>query len=210
MAAGGLDARDLTVVVAMGVEARPARRLLAGVPVVRAGIGLAALDRAQLRTRVVLSVGVAGGLDVQLGTGTVVVPRHVAGDDGVLVACDPEWSAALAAASRRLGFPTVEAPILSSAALVTGASRASWAARGFAAADMESAPLAALVARVGAVRVVLDTPTREISPAWARPAVAALDPRNWREGAWLARATPWCARRAAQVVAAALADAGRG
>ncbi len=71
---------------------------------------------------------------------------------------------------------------------------------------METALLLGMVARVAAVRVVLDTPRQEISPAWRRPWRAALDPRNWRDAAWLARAAPRCSLRAARVVAAALAE----
>jgi hypothetical protein len=136
---------------------------------------------------------------------TVVVPSQVAREDGVLVACDPAWSAALEAASRRLGYPTSTAPLLSADALVTHAGRGLWAARGFAAVDMETAMLAGMVARVAAVRVVLDTPSHEISPAWERPWRAALDPRHWSEGWWLMRTAPRYARRAALVVQAAVA-----
>jgi hypothetical protein len=201
-----LDPRDVTVVAAMGVEARPFARHAPQLRLVRAGIGLAILDRQLLATPVVLSVGLAGGLTEDLASGTVVIPAQVACEDGVLVACDPEWSAALERASRRLGYPTSTASLLSADALVTHARRAKWAARGFAAVDMETAVLAGMVPRVAAVRVVLDTPTHEISPAWERPARAVLNPRNWREGAWLIRAAPRLSRRAALVVAAALAD----
>jgi hypothetical protein len=201
-----LDPRDVTLVAAMGVEARPMARHVPQLHLVRAGIGLATLDRQLLTTPVVLSVGLAGGLTAGLVSGTVVIPARVAREDGVLVACDPEWSAALERASRRLGYPTSTASLLSADALVTHAGRGLWAARGFAAVDMETAVLAGMVPRVAAVRVVLDTPSREISPAWERPGRAALDPRNWREGAWLARAAPRLSRRAALVVVAALAD----
>jgi Phosphorylase superfamily len=191
----------------MGVEARPLARHTPQLHLVRAGIGLATLDRRLLTTPVVLSVGLAGGLTADLASGTVVIPAQVAREDGVLVECDPEWGAALVRASRRLGYPTSTASLLSADALITHAGRGLWAARGFAAVDMETAVLAGMVPRIAAVRVVLDTPTQEISSAWERPARAALDPRNWREGAWLARAAPRFARRAALVVAAALADA---
>jgi Phosphorylase superfamily len=202
-----LDPRDVTVVAAMGVEARPFTRLTPQLRLVRAGIGLATLDRRLLTTGVVLSVGLAGGLPEDVASGTVVIPAQVAREDGVLVACDPAWRAALEAASRRLGYPTSTAPLLSAEALVTHAGRGRWAARGFAAVDMETAMLAGMVARVAAVRVVLDTPSREISPAWESPARAALDPRHWREGWWLLRTAPSYARRAALVVRAALAGA---
>jgi hypothetical protein len=202
-----LDPRDVTVVAAMGVEARPFKSLTPRLRLVRAGIGLAALDRRLLTTQVVLSVGLCGGLPEDVAGGTVVVPSQVAREDGVLLACDPAWSAALEAASRRLGYPTSTAPLLSADALVTHAGRGLWAARGFAAVDMETAMLAGMVARVAAVRVVLDTPSHEISPAWERPARAALDPRHWSDGWWLMRTAPRYARRAARVVEVALAAA---
>ncbi|HEY7926677.1 MAG TPA: hypothetical protein VIG86_04550 [Candidatus Dormibacteraeota bacterium] len=200
-----LDPADVTVVVAMGVEARPVRRHAPRLRLLVAGIGLASLDRAQLTTDVVFSVGLAGGLAPELACGTVVIPAQTAREDGTLIDCDPAWSAALAAASRHLGFPTVTLPMLSADGVVTGAHRARWAARGFVAADMETALLAGMVARVAAVRVLIDTPRREISSAWERPGRAALDPRNWLQGAWLARVAPRLSTRAARVVAAAIA-----
>ncbi|HKF77579.1 MAG TPA: hypothetical protein VKF59_15675, partial [Candidatus Dormibacteraeota bacterium] len=57
---------------------------------------------------------------------------------------------------------------------------------------------------VATVRVVLDTPDRELSPAWARPWTALWQPRAWTELPWLAREGPRCARLAAAVLAAAL------
>jgi 4-hydroxy-3-methylbut-2-enyl diphosphate reductase len=199
-----LDPADVTVVCAMRVEARPVRRRAPGLRLVLAGIGLASLNRTELSTDVVFSVGLAGGLGAGLASGTVVIPAQTAREDGTPIDCDPAWSAALADASRRLGLPTVTLPLLSANRVVTGADRARWAARGFAAVDMETALLAGMVGRVAAVRVVMDTPSREISPAWERPAQAMLDPRNWVQGAWLARAAPRLSARAARVVAAAI------
>jgi hypothetical protein len=51
--------------------------------------------------------------------------------------------------------------------------------------------------------VILDTPARELNADWLRPVRALSDPRNWAEAMWLAREAPRCARRAAEVVAAA-------
>ena len=204
-----LDPDDVTVVAAMANEARPVRRLAPELRLVQAGIGLADLG-APPTTRVAFSVGLAGGFDPDLAPGTVVIPREVAREDGVMVACDVAWSAALERASIRLGFPTVTQPLLSAAALVTHAGRATWFAKGFAAVDMETALLAGMVPRVAAVRVILDTPAHEISPAWVNPRRAAADPRNWREAAWLARWVPRYTKRAAQVIAAALEDVRRG
>jgi hypothetical protein len=203
-----LDPDDVTMVAAMANEAKPLRRLVPGLRLVCAGIGLADMGTPP-STSVVFSVGLAGGFDPALPPGTVVIPRQVAREDGAMLGCDHVWSAALESASTRLGFPTVSRPMLSASTLVTHDGRATWFAKGFAAVDMESALLAAMVPRVAAVRVILDTPVHEISPAWINPRRAAADPRNWREAAWLARWVPRCTRRAAQVVAAALEDTAR-
>jgi hypothetical protein len=187
--------------------ARPMARHAPQLRLVRAGIGLAALDQRLLTTprgdqrrrrrRAERGSGEwDGGDPLTRGArrwccrGVRPGVEHSAGE-----------------ASRRLGYPTTTASLLSAEALVTHAGRAMWAARGFAAVDMETAVLAGRVPRIAAVRVMLDTPSQEISPAWERPGRAALDPRNWREGDWLARAAPRLSRRAALVVAAALADA---
>jgi hypothetical protein len=203
-----LDPDDVTVVAAMANEARPLHRLVPQLRLLRAGIGLADMHEPP-STPVAFSVGLAGGFDPQLAPGTVVIPREVAREDGVMLACDVAWSAALERGSIRLGFPTVTLPMLSAAALVTHAGRATWLGRGFAAVDMETALLAGMVARVAAVRVILDTPLHEISPAWVHPRRAAADPRNWREAVWLARWVPRYTRRAAEVIAAALEDVAR-
>ncbi len=204
------DPRDVTVVAAMENEARPVRELLPQLRLVKAGIGLKALDWESLITPVVFSVGLAGGFDPDLAPGTVVIPAEVACEDGKLLACDVAWSTALERASIRLGLPTVTLPLLSARAVITDAGRELWFERGFAAVDMETAVLAGRVPRVAGVRVILDTPTHEISPAWVNPRRAAIDPRNWREVAWLVRRAPRFTRRAALVIAAALEDVGRG
>ncbi len=198
-----LDPGDVTVVVATSHEARPVRRLVPQLRLVKAGIALAALHE-PLTTPVVLSVGLAGGLDPELGSGTVVIPREVGGEDGTLVPCDLAWCAALERASTRLGFSTVTLPMLSAGVVVTHAGRSPWFEKGFAAVDMETALLAGMVARIAAVRVILDTPDHEISRAWVQPRRAAINPRNWRELAWLIRVAPRYTQRAARVIAAAL------
>lgn len=189
----------------MGVEAWAVRRRAPGVTLIRGGIGLTTL-RDSVRTPVALSIGLAGGLSPDNPPGTVVVPSHISVHTAhnEQIAADPEWTAALRAASNRLGYPTLDAPLLTTDALVTGAGRGRWAELGFAAVDMESAAIANLAPRVAAVRVILDTPLHEISSAWERPGRAALNPRNWREGAWLFRAAPRYSLRAASVLAEAL------
>lgn len=179
------------------------RRRVPEVRVVMGGVSLATL-RATVTTPVVLSVGLAGGLDDGLEPGTVVVPERIAGGGGDEVATDPSWTAALAAASRRLGLPTAGGALVTTAEVVTGRARGEWAARGFIAADMESAAIAGLAPAIAAVRVILDTPSREISPLWQQPLRAAIRPGLWRQGAWLARRAPRLALRAADVLAECL------
>jgi hypothetical protein len=57
--------------------------------------------------------------------------------------------------------------------------------------------------RVACVRVILDTPLREISPAWGNPARALLDVRAWRDLPFLMREGPRCAAVAARVAVSA-------
>ena len=58
--------------------------------------------------------------------------------------------------------------------------------------------------RLAAVRVILDTPQRELSEVWLHPATALVRPDVWPQALWLARQGPRCARLAAEVLAAAL------
>jgi 4-hydroxy-3-methylbut-2-enyl diphosphate reductase len=148
----------------------------------------------------VLSVGLGGALTGDHPPGTVLVPDRVGGEDGQSWTTDRGWSDALRAASRRLGLHTAAGALVSTAEVVSGAGRAALAARGYDAVDMESAAVAAQVARLAVLRVVLDTPSHEISPRWRRPGLAALDPRLWPQGYWLARNAPRFAARAAAVL----------
>jgi hypothetical protein len=180
------------------------RREAPRVRVVRTKVGVSGL-RAPLQTGVLLSVGLCGGLDTAAVSGIVVIPTEVALGDQRWQ-CDAEWSGALAAAAARLGAGVLRAPLKTSRVMVTGAAREGWARQGFAAVDMETAQLFEYAPRVAAVRVVLDSPARELSPRWRRPALAMLDPRRWAEAWWLARYAPRYARLAARVLASALAD----
>jgi hypothetical protein len=145
--------------------------------------------------------GLAGGLHEHLPTGTVVIPNDVRRPDGSVMRCDDELSEALVAGARKLGLEPVVAAMLTSRSVVVGAERATWSREGFAAADMETGLLRA--PRVAAVRVILDTPARELSSDWLNPALAFLKPWNWPQAAWLAREGPRCARLAARVIASA-------
>ena len=191
---------DPTIVTAVPLETRAVRRALPGARVVEVGVGLSRL-RSPLVGPIV-TCGLAGALRADLDTGAVVVPDRVRGPDGTERPCDAELVARLAAGARRLGLEPVAGTLLTSATLVVGAERRRWAERGCVAADMETGLLAA--DRLAAVRVVLDTPERELSGAWQRPWRALLHPGAWRELPWLARESPRCARLAAAVLAAAL------
>ena len=153
---------------------------------------------------VVISVGLGGALTADHAPGTVVIADRVAGTDGPSWTTDLAWSDALRAASRRLGLPTAAGALVSTAEVVSGAGRSELAQQGYCAVDMESASVAAQVKRLAVLRVILDTPSHEISPRWSRPGLAVLDPRLWPQGYWLARHSPRFAARAAAVLAEAL------
>lgn len=190
----------MVVAAATAVEAKAARRELPGVRVIETGISLRKL-REDLGG-VVVSCGLAGGLHAGLRSGTVVIPNIVLRPDGTTMHCDAELVSLLQAAAHELGFTAIGEPLLTSASLVRGAEREIWSRRGYAAVDMETGLIDA--ARVAAVRVVLDTPERELSADWIDPVRAMLKPRNWPEMMWLARDGPAFARIAARVVGAAL------
>jgi hypothetical protein len=152
----------------------------------------------------VLLCGLAGGLASEVRPGTVLIPALVRSPDGSLYRTDPMLHDALVAASRSMGFNPETGPMLTAEALITGSSRQAWADRGFVAADMEAALIAARSPRFATVRVVLDSAEHSISALWLTPAAALLDRRLWGEGLWLARVAPLYALRAARVARAAL------
>lgn len=194
----------VTVVAATRLEAWAVRRALPGARLVEAGVGLSRL-RGDPPGGAVVTCGLAGALRPDLPTGTVIVPEAVRRPGGAWVACDAALVASLLAAARRLGLEPERAPLATAPALVRGAARAWWAEQGCAAVDMETGLLTA--PRIAAVRVILDTPERDLSGAWRRPVLALARPAAWREALWLCREAPRCARRAAAVLAAALSPA---
>jgi len=204
------------VLAATRVEARAARRELGGaVEVLEAGVGLSRV-RAHGPSGsgpggrppwpwggTVVTCGVAGALQ-PLPAGTVLVPERVGRPDGSVLPCDPELVAALAAAAGRLGLALERGPLLTADHVVVGEERHRWADHGYVAVDMETGLVRAQ--RVAAVRVVLDGPGRELDPAWRGGWGLVARPSALRQLPWLAREGPRCARRAAAVLAAALAD----
>jgi len=169
--------------------------------IIEAGVGLRRLRGRDLGEAAV-SCGVAGGVRPGLPTGSVVIPQRVLRASGEWVTCDPSLVAALVAASHEVGLKPELGAIGTAVAFVRGTDRESWAERGCAAVDMETGLLTA--PRIAAVRVILDTPERELSEVWRRPASAFVRPEAWGEAFWLFREAPRCAGRAAAILAAGL------
>jgi hypothetical protein len=144
-----------------------------------------------------ISCGLAGGLREDLPTGSVVIPRDVRRPDGTTLHCDDDLTAALIAGARKLGIEPITSPIVTAATVIVGAERGKWAEEGYAAADMETGLLSG---RIAAVRVILDTPVRELSQDWLNSRIAMLKPWNWPQAVWLSREAPRCARLAARVI----------
>ena len=191
----------ITVVTATGLEYRAARKAIPqSVAVVRSGI---ALGREHGNYgEIAISCGIAGGLRRDLPTGTVLIPRSVRRPDGTILDCDAELVRRLTDAALVLGERSVDAPLLTSSAFVVGQERATWAAQGYAGVDMETGLIKAR--RVACVRVILDTPMREVSPAWGSPASVVIHPRAWLDLPFLAREGPRCAALAAAIIANAV------
>jgi hypothetical protein len=190
----------LSIIAATALEANAVRRACPGVRVVETGIALARASQADFGECVV-SCGLAGGLREDLASGTVLIPREVRRPNCETLQCDRELVEALLESARHLRIEPVTDPLLTSECIVNGPGRAQWAARGYAGVDMETGLIVA--PRVAAVRVILDTPLRELSSEWLNPDRALRDPRNWPQALWLARAAPSAARLAARIVAGA-------
>jgi hypothetical protein len=191
------SAPSLTLIVATALEYKPLRRALPDARIVQAGIALGRLDTKL--GEMVVTCGVAGGLRPDLPTGTLLLPRAVRRPGGGTLTCDAELVDAFARSARSLGIEPVFDPLLTADRMIHGAARAQWAAQGYAGVDMETGLLSA--PRVATVRVVLDTPQREISADWQSPLLAILKPWNWPQALWLAREAPRAATLAARIVA---------
>jgi hypothetical protein len=189
----------VTLIAATGLESAALRRRLRDVRIVETGIALSKV-RSGLGAAVV-SCGVAGSLRDDLPTGTVLVPRTVRRPDGGVLRCDDGFVELFARSCRQLGIEPVFDPLLTAGEIVRGSARARWAAQGYAGVDMETGRIDA--PRVAAVRVVLDTPRREISGDWQSPLLAILRPWNWPQALWLAREAPRAAALAASILVGA-------
>jgi hypothetical protein len=195
---------NLAVFAATRLEAWAARRALPrGIAVERIGVGLRGW--APPAARPFVSCGLAGALSESLTPGTIVVPEWVGLPSGDRVRCHPPLVEALVAASRMLGREPVTAPLITTSWLVTGRERQDWSAKGFVAADMETGLLLNWHSCGAAVRVVLDSPQRDLSATWERPWRALLEPLLWPQAFWIGLTAPTYALRAAAVVRAATA-----
>jgi hypothetical protein len=168
-----------------------------------AGMRLGRWTGAETGSAVVVC-GLAGALASDVTPGTVLIPARVGLPDGRTFPCDPTLVEALTATACDLGFRPDSRPLLTAPSLITGSARLAWARRGFVAVDMETALAATKPFRVATIRVILDTPERDISSDWQRPVEALLRPQLWREMFWLARVGPQYSLRAARVLKAAL------
>ena len=195
-----MQSTGVTLIAATRIEVRALLRAMPPARVVECGIALSRCEGVDLGDTVI-SCGLAGGLRSGLRTGSIVIPQCVRRPDGSEFACDTELLRQLVTAARDRGYEPLTAPLLTSVALVRGTERERWARMGYAAVDMETGLLNA--ARIAAVRVVLDTPERELSATWLHPGRAMLDPRNWAQARWLAREAPRCSAIAAEIIAAA-------
>jgi hypothetical protein len=194
-----VNAQRVTFVAATALECKALRQELPQARVVQTGIALE--QNREALGPVVVSCGLAGGLRADLPTGTLLIPREVRRPSGEKLRCDGELMALFTARARKLGIEPVFEPLLTSTEIVNGGARSAWAARGYAGVDMETGLLDA--ARIAAVRVVLDSPQRELSADWRTPLIAILKPWNWPQAFWLAREAPKAAALAARVAAAA-------
>ncbi len=193
----------ITVITATWLETWITRLVLRrAARVVHVGVGAVA-NLTEQRDPIIVC-GLAGALTTTLKPGAVVIPARVGSASGDHFVCDPALVAALTSAARLLGYKVASAPVLTSSSLVTGANRARWATQGFVAVDMESAPLLGRGVCGAVVRVVLDTPERELSATWEHPLSTLARPTVWVEAARLAVDAPRATYRAARVVKRAL------
>jgi len=178
----------LLLLAPLAVEAVALRGAAPGALVVRTGMGRehaerAAQKAAALPAGAVAVAGFCGALRDGLGPGDVVVATEVRAPDGTTVRCSP---GPLIAALEALGIDNVHAgPIVSSESLVRGAGRDALAVDGALAADMESAWLAGAAAGrpFAVLRVVVDSPSRELTQVFATSAGGLKAARSLRRAA---------------------------
>jgi hypothetical protein len=189
----------MIILTATKLEERAVRRELTrtNARVVRSGVG-----RGGTFDDDVISCGLGGGLRRNMPSGTVVVASEIARPSGERVTCDAQFVSALTEAAFALGLAPLVAPLVTSSAIVRESGRQIWAAQGFAAVDMESGLVHA--PRLAAVRVLLDTPERELAEGWLQPWSLLVRPAMWADLPWLAAEAPRFARLAAKIACNAI------
>jgi 4-hydroxy-3-methylbut-2-enyl diphosphate reductase len=178
----------LLLLAPLAVEAAAIRGAAPGAVVLRTGMGWerareAARRAATVPADAVAVVGFCGALSDGLRPGDVVVATEVRGPDGTIVGCS---AGPLVAALEALGIGNVHSgPLVSSESLVRGGEREVLAAGGALAADMESVWLAAAAAGrpFAVLRVVVDSPSRELTQAFATSAGGLRAARSLRRAA---------------------------
>jgi adenosylhomocysteine nucleosidase len=159
-------AATIGFVAALGIECESLRRRRsASWLVVQSGPGAARASAAAARAidrgaSLLISWGLAGGLDERLGAGTLVLPRRVIEHGKEPLAVDAAWHARLAALADEFALALGDLLTVPSALESPAMKRAAAAATRAVAVDMESAAIAAVAARACvpfvAVRVVVD------------------------------------------------------
>lgn len=156
----------LAVLAPLSVEAIALRLGLRGARVVRTGFGprrarAAAQHLSLSGYRALAIAGVCGALDTALVPGDVIVASELLGGPGAHKLADAE---SLLAAVRALGARTQLGPILSIDHIARGREREQLRESGAIAFDMESRWLAEAARErpLAVLRVVVDTPTREL------------------------------------------------
>lgn len=200
---------EVQVLTPTALEYWAVRATFPAANVILSGVSLS--RRPETGGEIAITCGLAGGLDAELAPGTVVIPGWVGATDGRSFACDQTLVQALTAGARALGFEPDPRPLLTSPTFVTGSDRDYWSRRGFVAADMETGLLAERNLRVAAVRVVLDSPSHDLTEKWLRPGRAIMEGSGpaarfsaWRELFWLCGTAPRYSLRAARVLHAGL------
>jgi hypothetical protein len=200
---GLLDKRSTAVLAPTMLEYVSARAVIRNAPVVHLGV---AATRTVPDCETLIVVGLAGGLDVDLESGTVVVSAAIGQEGRAAVECDSDLVQSMVKGGDRIGLKVRPIRLVTADHIVTADERPSLAALGFDAVDMESARLLDERTFVISVRVILDTPVRGLSDQWLSPGRSLLQPGLWRQAAWLAAAAPRYAWRAARVVEAGLQE----
>jgi adenosylhomocysteine nucleosidase len=197
-------ALKIAFVAALAIECASLRRASPRAPawlVVQSGPGSARAAAAAARAieagaQLLVSWGLAGGLEPSLTPGTLVLPRRVVAPQGESFAADSAWHERLLALRDEVAIHRGDLLTSPIALESPQAKRAAAAATGAVAVDMESAAIAAAATRAGipfvALRVVVDGVDDSLPPhaeQWIdergrsrfAPALrAAASPRQWR------------------------------